>query len=173
MTRARLPHSTALLPAVLAIVVLLAPREASAADRCAGDLDAGRIVACLQHSRGMTIGARPAVPTANLAVRFDFGSAALTEAGMRSLEQLAEALRSEALRSARFELAGHTDAVGGDDYNLALSQRRAEAARDFLLAHGVDPAGLVVKGYGWHQLYDPDHPEAAENRRVQVTRLPP
>ena len=104
---------------------------------------------------------------------FDFDSASLTEAGRGTLDQLAEALRGEGMRGARFELAGHTDSVGGEDYNLALSQRRADAARAFLQDRGIDPARLVTKGYGAHIPYDRDHPEAAENRRVQVTRLSP
>jgi len=167
-------RSLPLAPAAVIVAALFTTAGAAiAADRCAGNLDAAHIARCLTPSRSLTIGERPQPATANLAVQFDFGSAELTEDGTRTLEQLAEALRGDKLRDARFELAGHTDSVGGEEYNLALSQRRAEAARDFLQAHGIDPARLVSKGYGARQPYDTDHPDAPVNRRVQVTRLPP
>ena len=48
----------------------------------------------------------------------------------------------------RIEVAGHTDSRGSDSLNLELSQRRAEAVREFLIAHGVDGSRLVATGYG-------------------------
>ena len=160
-------------PAVLITAWLLVPGAAAAADRCTGNLDADHIARCLMRTRSMTIGAPPPAASANLVVQFDFGSAKLTEAGRHTLDQLAEALRAEALRDVRFEVAGHTDSIGSEEFNLVLSRHRAEAARDFLSARGIDPARLETKGYGTQRPYDPDHPDAAENRRVQVTRLSP
>lgn len=48
----------------------------------------------------------------------------------------------------RICIEGHTDNVGTDDYNLALSRRRAESVRDFLVAHGIAAARIECKGYG-------------------------
>ncbi|MCL4156238.1 UNVERIFIED_CONTAM: hypothetical protein GTU68_030551 [Idotea baltica] len=45
-------------------------------------------------------------------------------------------------------LGSHTDCQGKDEYNLDLSQRRAEAAREFLISKGIDPARLKSQGYG-------------------------
>ena len=54
---------------------------------------------------------------------------------------------------------GHTDAVGTDEYNQKLSERRAEAARDYLISqHGIEPNRLVAKGYGKSQLLLPTEP---------------
>jgi peptidoglycan-associated lipoprotein len=50
------------------------------------------------------------------------------------------------------ELSSHTDSRGSDDYNLKLSQRRADAARDYLIKKGVAPDRIVAKGYGETQL---------------------
>ena len=45
-------------------------------------------------------------------------------------------------------IEGHTDSVGSETYNLDLSQRRADAVRDFLLQNGVNAAQLTTHGYG-------------------------
>jgi len=50
------------------------------------------------------------------------------------------------------ELSSHTDSRGGDDFNLALSQRRADSARDYLLAKGIAPERIVAVGYGETQI---------------------
>ena len=46
------------------------------------------------------------------------------------------------------ELKANTDSRGGDDYNLKLSQRRADSAVGYLVRRGIDPARMVPKGYG-------------------------
>jgi len=80
---------------------------------------------------------------------------------------------SEVAKDATVEIAGHTDSTGGRAHNLDLSQRRAEAARDYLIAKGIDPSRMTAKGYG------PDEPVAdnstqdgrAMNRRVELRRM--
>lgn len=70
----------------------------------------------------------------------------------------------------RIEIAAHTDNVGHDKYNMRLSQRRADAVRDYLLGEGIDPSRIVSKGYGETQpLADNNTEEGrAKNRRVEV-----
>jgi outer membrane protein OmpA-like peptidoglycan-associated protein len=69
----------------------------------------------------------------------------------------------------RYLIAGHTDATGGDAYNLDLSRRRALAVRDYLVsAFPIDPHRLVIVGFGFRQLKRPDAPHAAVNRRVET-----
>jgi outer membrane protein OmpA-like peptidoglycan-associated protein len=46
------------------------------------------------------------------------------------------------------EIQGHTDSQGDDDFNLKLSQRRAESVRDYLIKKKVDSDRMVSKGYG-------------------------
>lgn len=165
-------HNGFLASAAMGMTLALAVPAYAGAPGCYGNLAAAQIESCLQPTRSLRIGPPAPAPSANLTVQFDFDSAQLTGAGTRTLAQLAEALRSPALQEARFEIAGHTDAVGSDDYNLGLSRRRAEAVRAYLAHQRIDPARLTVVGYGAQRLYTPDRPSSPENRRVEVTRLP-
>lgn len=113
------------------------------------------------------------VPSLDLAVEFDFGSTRLTAEAQALLSNLAQALQSSALEARRFQLAGHTDAVGSDEVNDRLSLERARAVRDFLVkAHDVAPDRLRVLGYGKRNLLFPDRPEDAANRRVEISLMP-
>ena len=70
------------------------------------------------------------------------------------------------------EVQGHTDNVGGDGYNMKLSQARADAVRAYLVAKGIASSRLVSKGYGFHRPLV-DNTTAANrelNRRVQFIR---
>jgi outer membrane protein OmpA-like peptidoglycan-associated protein len=185
MLHCLLRHGTVVLAAC---VVLSAAPALAAGDPCAGGLGAARIVDCLKPD-GMgsqTRGIRPTAPkpgapasqaapvehaSVNLVVPFGYDSAEMTPQGMKALDALATALKDPALATVRFEIGGHTDATGTDDYNLKLSERRAEAARAYLLEKGVDAARLTAVGYGRTRLYNAAAPTAAVNRRVQVTRL--
>jgi outer membrane protein OmpA-like peptidoglycan-associated protein len=107
----------------------------------------------------------------NLAVTFVSGSAELTTAARTSAQVFAESLMRPQLANMRFEIDGHTDAVGRRDRNLDLSQRRAQMVADFLVHAGVSADRLIVHGYG------PDRPlpnlrgTAPQNRRVEVIRV--
>jgi outer membrane protein OmpA-like peptidoglycan-associated protein len=111
-------------------------------------------------------------PSINIKVYFEFDSAILKPDATAVLDNLGQALTSGELKDYRFELAGHTDAVGSDTYNLDLSKRRAQAVLDYLVANfGLDASRIDTVGYGESRLLDPANPEADINRRVQVTRL--
>jgi len=85
------------------------------------------------------------------------------------LVNLGTALRSGDLKGVVFLVAGHTDAKGGDVYNQALSERRAEAVRRFLVQKfGLASENIVPIGFGNTQLKNPNDPYAGENRRVQI-----
>ncbi|MCB0794661.1 MAG: OmpA family protein [Flavobacteriales bacterium] len=75
--------------------------------------------------------------------------------------------------SVRVELSGHTDDVGSEDDNLALSEARARAVRDHLVANGIDPARIEARGYGETKPVAPNTNEEgrALNRRTEVTVL--
>lgn len=70
------------------------------------------------------------------------------------------------------EVQGHTDNVGGDAYNMNLSQKRADAVKAYMVAHGISPTRLVSKGYGFHQPLVPNDTAANRqlNRRSQFIR---
>jgi OmpA-OmpF porin, OOP family len=76
----------------------------------------------------------------------------------------------------RLEIAGHTDNVGADAYNLRLSERRANAVRDYLLSNfDIEGERLVARGYGSSRPLLPNrtHTERAVNRRVEFHVLEP
>lgn len=71
------------------------------------------------------------------------------------------------------EIAGHTDNMGNDVENMRLSQRRADAIRDYLISKGVDPNRVMAKGYGKNNpVASNDTPEdRSKNRRTEVKVL--
>jgi outer membrane protein OmpA-like peptidoglycan-associated protein len=108
-------------------------------------------------------------PSIDLEVNFDYNSDNIGLKAMPQVTALGEALASPDLKGGTFILAGHTDAKGSDTYNQGLSERRAEAVKQFLAEkYGIDANNLVTVGYGKSQLKNPDGPFASENRRVQV-----
>lgn len=110
-------------------------------------------------------------PSLSLLIQFDFDSVRVRPESRQALANLAQALQSAALSGSRFAVEGHTDAKGNADYNLKLSQRRAEAVRDYLGSQGVAMARLTSAGLGDTELANPDAPFAAENRRVRIVNL--
>jgi outer membrane protein OmpA-like peptidoglycan-associated protein len=105
----------------------------------------------------------------DLYVNFAYNSAELETDARITLDRLGTALSDPRLKAFNFMIAGHTDAKGGDDYNQKLSQRRAEAERQYLITRfGVAAQQVTAVGYGKSQLLDPTRPEDGVNRRVQV-----
>jgi outer membrane protein OmpA-like peptidoglycan-associated protein len=86
-----------------------------------------------------------------LPINFYFDEARFTPAGEKAIEELAEALKQQNPES--LTLVGHTDPRGDRQYNIALSRRRAAAARDYLLSHGVK-ARILVDGKGPDDPFD-------------------
>ena len=129
--------------------------------------------------RGLSVGERNEVaaiaqarPAIDLTIYFDFNSAEVGPKAVPALVELGRALSSDALKGTRFLLAGHTDAKGGDAYNLKLSQRRAEAIKRYLVDQfRVDEQRLLAIGYGKEQPKNAANPLADENRRVQVVNF--
>ena len=99
-------------------------------------------------------------------IHFDFDQAALTDAARRTLENHAAWL--QARRDLKVALEGHCDEHGTVDYNLALGDQRAQAARDYLVSLGVAADRLTTVSYGKERPLDPGHNEEAwaRNRRV-------
>jgi len=83
------------------------------------------------------------------------------------IEKLAEYLKEHP--DVKVIIEGHTDSTGPADYNLKLSQKRAEAVRKILIEkYGISPDRVIAKGYGETRPIAPnDTPEGrAKNRRV-------
>jgi OmpA-OmpF porin, OOP family len=67
-------------------------------------------------------------------------------------------------------IEGHADATGTDDVNVPLSQKRAEAVKEYLVKNGADQSMLTAVGMGSKAPRVPANPKAAENRRVEFAR---
>jgi outer membrane protein OmpA-like peptidoglycan-associated protein len=120
-----------------------------------------------------SVGIRSIKPGArlNIKVLFEFGSAELTAGAQDQLDLLGEYLAEG--DASRFILEGHTDMAGTEDYNLMLSQERAESAKQYLIREfNVAPDSIQTQGYGFDRLADVDDPYSAINRRVRVRKLP-
>jgi peptidoglycan-associated lipoprotein len=77
---------------------------------------------------------------------FDFASAELRPESTISLDKLVETLNDNP--NIVIELGSHTDSRGNDDFNLDLSERRAQSVVNYLISKGINPERLVSKGYG-------------------------
>lgn len=134
-------------------------------------------------TRGLTAGhgTEAATPSAgapgsgvvpDLKVTFAFGSADLTPEARAQLDELAQALKMDALSDFRFRVSGHTDAVGSDQYNEWLSQERAASVVSYLSGqHGVESQRLQAIGLGKREMADPQNPKSGVNRRVEIRTL--
>ncbi len=100
-------------------------------------------------------------------IYFDFDSAQLLPKAQEVLKRKADWLRAHP--GARVIIEGHTDERGTVEYNLALGDRRAEAAKSFLVELGISPDRITTISYGEERPADPGHDEAAwaKNRRAQ------
>jgi peptidoglycan-associated lipoprotein len=100
-------------------------------------------------------------------IHFDFDSYVLSADARTTLQQNAAILKAGMGLKVRVE--GHCDERGSDDYNLALGERRAQSAVDYLVTLGVPASQLSTISYGEMQPLDPGHSEAAwsKNRRAE------
>jgi outer membrane protein OmpA-like peptidoglycan-associated protein len=107
-------------------------------------------------------------------VLFDFDKADLRPEATPVLERVANVVRSDPKAAPVIE--GHTDSKGSDQYNQALSERRAQSVRQWLVSHGVT-AGMAVRGRGRSKPVAPNTmPNGADNlegrrmnRRVEIS----
>lgn len=112
------------------------------------------------------------LPTVSFEIFFEYNSAALSPQSIPTLVKLGQALKDDRLSRYRFLIAGHTDAAGGREYNRALSERRADTVRTFLVASfGISADRLSTLGFGMEQLRDVANPLSGLNRRVEVINI--
>ncbi len=102
-------------------------------------------------------------------INFAHNSDAVPQSAWPFVERIGELMREQP--TLRLQVEGHTDATGSDEYNLALSQRRAAAVASYLVERGgIAPERLVVLGYG-KGVPLTENPFDGRNRRVQFTRV--
>jgi outer membrane protein OmpA-like peptidoglycan-associated protein len=116
---------------------------------------------------------KAAMATKTLTVTFRFGSAELDENGKTVIEiGFADVARQ--FGGSRVRLVGHTDSVGSDDANMALSRRRAQSVRDYLIRrYRFDSDRFITVGKGETQPVASNDTEAgrSKNRRVDFEIL--
>jgi len=134
------------------------------------DGDASRgMVAGLLDSAGKN--GKRASASLKLKIEFDFDSARIREESHPMLNELAKALKSDALKGRKVLLSGHCDYVGTAEYNQKLSERRSASVKAYLVERGgVEAATLRTNGYGKKRPLVPNTTEAnrQRNRRVEV-----
>jgi len=101
-------------------------------------------------------------------VNFAFNSSDIQPAARPVLDEAAEILKANPGVTVRVE--GHTDSIGSDEYNQALSLRRAESVYRYLVNRGVDPERFRVEGFGESRPVASNNTEVgrAQNRRVEL-----
>lgn len=101
-------------------------------------------------------------------IYFDFDKATFRTESYTELNKLERMMAENP--NIKVEIAGHTDNIGTAAYNMQLSQRRAEAVKDYLVKKGIDPRRITAKGYGKTRplASNDDEKEGRElNRRVE------
>ena len=132
-----------------------------------------------RKTRSLSLGEREEIaelaaskPKIDLEIQFDYNSADISKTSMAAAQELGKALSNPSLKGSTFVVAGHTDAVGSEPYNLDLSERRADTIKRFLTEkYGINGADLVTVGYGESKPKDAGAPTDPANRRVQVVNM--
>ncbi|WFU70910.1 OmpA family protein [Bradyrhizobium sp. CB2312] len=132
-----------------------------------------------RSTRSLSMGEREQIaelaatkPKIDLEIQFDYNSADIAKTSVSSVQALGKALSDPALKGSTFVVAGHTDAIGGEEYNLGLSERRADTIKKYLVQnYGLNGTDLVTVGYGKTKLKDTANGADPINRRVQVVNM--
>lgn len=100
-------------------------------------------------------------------IEFEFDKADILPESTPTLDLIAEVLRSD--EHLKLMIFAHCDAIGTDEYNLALSQRRAKSVSDYLASKGVQPPSMRWHGFGSSKPIATNATEEgrAKNRRVE------
>jgi len=101
-------------------------------------------------------------------IHFNSGKDQFKPSSLSTLQAVREVIKGAPNKV--FEISGHTDSDGSDDYNQNLSERRAKTVIKWLVDHGVKPDQLKAKGYGESNPVVSNNSEAGKalNRRVQL-----
>jgi len=102
-------------------------------------------------------------------VNFDLNRSVLKDSEIEKLQGLLALMLEDG--TITVDIGGHASSEGTDEYNMALSQRRAEAVRDYLMEQGIDATRMTVVGHGEQMPLVPNDSELnrSQNRRAMVT----
>lgn len=111
--------------------------------------------------------------TVGLPIMFSFNSAEIIDRSIPFLDEVGGMLMLEKFSEEKLVVEGHTDASGPQQYNYSLSERRAQAVRNFLIKRfQISPERLVVAAQGESSPLPGKGPFEGVNRRVQFYRAP-
>lgn len=102
-------------------------------------------------------------------VTFETGKSELRPGSFEILNSTVKGLQK--FDSVKVEIQGHTDNVGGEEYNMKLSQDRANAVRDYLVSKGIKAERISAVGYGYSSPRADNDSESgrAQNRRIEIS----
>jgi len=102
---------------------------------------------------------------------FDFDKSDLKPEGKAAINDLDEKIKSKGAQVVDINVVGHTDSIGSEEYNQALSLRRATSVKDYMVSEGIDPGIIDVSGMGESDpVASNDTKEGrAQNRRVDIS----
>lgn len=113
------------------------------------------------------------LPSIDIEILFDYNSDQVRPDQYAKLSELSNVLHESKFDGYRFVFLGHTDAKGGDAYNLDLSTRRAESVAQLVRSFaGLSFDRTIASGMGFTRLKDSSDPFGAQNRRVQLLLVP-
>jgi len=124
---------------------------------------------CPGTPKGVMIDEKGCPLSFTLQIEFDFDKADIRPQYHEELKQASQFIQK--YPAPKILIAGHTDSQGDDNYNMELSQKRAESVRQYLIDNfNIDAAKLVAKGYGETQPVADNATDAGrqKNRRVEV-----
>ncbi len=101
-------------------------------------------------------------------ILFDFDSAALRQEGYDNLRKLARIINRD--NDTILMIVGHTDSRGDENYNLGLSERRAQSASSFMVTQGLASSRIQIVGRGEYEPISENETDAGrqKNRRIEV-----
>ena len=113
---------------------------------------------------------KPIIMVFEEAALFDFDKAELKPEGKKQIKAYREKAKNDLSRADKIKVSGHTDNIGTADYNMKLSQQRAEAVSEYLKSIGVDSGKMEVSGEGMSRPVADNRTKEgrAKNRRVEV-----
>ena len=123
------------------------------------------LAACAQHQHAGMCGGS-IVKNCNPTVYFDFNSSRLDQTSQEGLDWVGEKLSKRT--NSRVVVTGYADKVGEDEANMEISKKRAEAVRDYLIAHQVDPQRITV-AYKGNRFATANFDNQYLERKVEIT----
>ena len=164
------------LPLALAVIACSKPPP-PAPEQAMKDSSAGNSASASNNDNDPLKGKSPeqalddAIKMSLETVYFDFDSFVVKAVAFENLKTIAAAIKADS--KLRVQVEGHADARGSNEYNLALSQKRSEAIRDFLVAEGAKKESVVIMAYGEESPVAEGATEEAfsQNRRAEFKKL--